>query len=515
MLSKFSKLASFAGKKFSIIIAGEISASDIAYTGSLIGFQFGRVIPSMVGRDQQIPSSKGAGRTHLGITTQNLPVLNGLTYENMRALRKKLMEEKELFVTSVTDAVGACATYEEYARAVEQCPVDATKYWGIGIFGDAEIVNKYTQGLKLYAKQPKVANPTTSKKRLVSDSKEAADLPAMSFIFANDLTGGQLGNTGVILGVTLGKLYGDKIFGREIKDHGAEPSLGLPMIDLSILNGHALKNSKVRELREALHATPMLTVVDVTDDTSNTRDYGDYLRQAEARAVLNTNYQGLGISGPSELVAECTAGLGPYITSAEEKESNAKTAPKQSGASKWEKKRELNNVAPSHADTVAPAVGNGAGHSPGLASPAAASGTTGRSQLSDVSFVNSKPKPEAKSEDIEKFRQKIMPLFEQADKQADTLAGKKKLTLIFSDMASAKRCQGLLSGMGIKHFFDEKLPRNIIQVTKDERITYQIVFTKDEYNWIVNDSRAFDQLVNEPRNGEVVGAGAVPAAAPM
>ena len=318
-----SNVEIFSNKKFVLILTDQIASRTLAYAGALIGFQFGRKVPEMVGRDQMVPMEKAESdgtpkkRTHLGITTQNLPVLNGLGYESMRAIRDSLREEKSLLVTEVTDAAATCATYDDYAKAIATTPAADTNYWGIGIFGDAAIINKYTQGLKLYGNQPKIPNSdsTLPERRLIGG---AADLPTIRLILANNLPGGVLANTAAILGVTYAKLFGDSLFGPDLMDRSGQMNLGLPMIDLAILNGHSDTNLAIRTLRENLHAELPLSVVDVTDATGKTRCYEDYLTLAENTPVLETAYWGVGVCGSADLVLEQTADFGLYITSAEE-----------------------------------------------------------------------------------------------------------------------------------------------------------------------------------------------------
>lgn len=311
-----SKIDFFANKKFVIILPDQISSRNLAYTGALIGLQFGRKIPEIVGRDQLIPLNETTKRKHLGITTQNLPVLNGLSFENMRILRENLRKEKDLIITEVTEAVAQCKTYKEYAQALAKQPLSETNYWGIGIYGDQETINKYTSGLKLYA-NTKIPNSNTSisEERLVG---EAADLPMMKLILANNRTGGQIANAATILGVTYGKLYGDSLFGPDLEDSMGNSCLGLPMIDLAILNGHPDKHSMMRELRETLHQEPDISVVDVINATGSTRCYEDYLAVAEKTPPLETTYWGLGLCGTKELLDQYTADLNLYITSGEE-----------------------------------------------------------------------------------------------------------------------------------------------------------------------------------------------------
>lgn len=248
-----SKIDFFTNKKFVLILADQINSRNLAYTGALIGFQFGRKVPEIVGRDQQIPVTAIKDgvktlRTHHGITTQNLPVLNGLTFDNMRTIRENLRAETDLIITEVTDAVATCPSYDDYAKAIANNSAAKANYWGIGIYGDAEIINKYTTGLKLYGNQSKLPNPDTTiiEKRLVGDK---ADLPSIRLLLANNQSGGKLANMATILGVTYGKLYGDSIFGSDLKDSEGRLCLGLPMIELGIMNGHTDKNLMMRELR--------------------------------------------------------------------------------------------------------------------------------------------------------------------------------------------------------------------------------------------------------------------------
>lgn len=320
-----SEIELFQNKKFVVILSNQIGSRDLAYTGALIGCQFGRKVPAMVGRDQMIPVKRAEGneaavtRRHPGITTQNLPVLNGLDYANMRNLRASLKKHESLIVTDVTDAAGVSESYAAYAEAIKKTPLAEVNYWGIGIFGDVEVINECTKGLKLYGKQPSLENPVLLErpKRLIVDK---SGLPMISLILANNLDGGKLANTAVIIGVTYGKLHGDKLFGPDMVDADGWPSFGLPLVDVAVLNGHSDKKPMMRELREKLHEEPGLLVVDVTDATGKTRAYPDYLSLAEKTPVLETVYWGLGISGSSDLVNKYTEGLDLYITSGEESE---------------------------------------------------------------------------------------------------------------------------------------------------------------------------------------------------
>jgi hypothetical protein len=320
---------SFEGKKFVIIASGEIASRSLAMVGVLVGFQFGRKVPDMIGRDQQVPKKVLEGqppqlRTHHGITTRNLPVLNGLGFDNMRTVLEALKRDggEGLLITEVTEAMATANTYAEYAEVVARTPEAETNYWGIGVFGDEAIINKHTAGLKLYSKQPAIPNTDAIayRKRLGDD----IGLPSFRYTLANNLSGGVMVNSAVILAATHGKLYGDTLFGPDIFTQSGRRIPGLPIVDFSVLSGGSAKDIAMRTHREKLHSEPSICTVDVTDATATTRNYEDYLHLAETTAVEDTVYQGVGIAGVAQLVNDFTSGFGPYITSAEEQDSQKK-----------------------------------------------------------------------------------------------------------------------------------------------------------------------------------------------
>ena len=57
----------------------------------------------------------------------------------------------------------------------------------------------------------------------------------------------------------------------------------------------------------------------------------------------------------------------------------------------------------------------------------------------------------------------------------------------------------MLAQFNIKHFFNSDMPRNIT-VNKDLNNAYQITLIKDEYNLIMRNDNAFDDLLKEVCN---------------
>ena len=77
-----------------------------------------------------------------------LPVLKGAG--KLKEIREGLkLHERELTVVDLIDATSNTASYEEYAVELKKSAKEALNYYGIAIYGNRKLVNKYTGSLGL------------------------------------------------------------------------------------------------------------------------------------------------------------------------------------------------------------------------------------------------------------------------------------------------------------------------------------------------------------------------------
>jgi hypothetical protein len=104
----------------------------------------GKLHPDLVGRNLE----DGSGYEHQGITTIPLPVLKGAG--KLKEIREGLkLHKEELTVIDLIDATSNTASYEEYAAELKKSAKEVLNYYGIAIYGNRKLVNKYTGSLGL------------------------------------------------------------------------------------------------------------------------------------------------------------------------------------------------------------------------------------------------------------------------------------------------------------------------------------------------------------------------------
>lgn len=113
-------------------------------------------------------------------------------------------------------------------------------------------------------------------------------------------------NTGVVLGVSLGKLRSE-IVGRDLPDSSGRVHHGITTVPIPILKAPP---EFLKELRERLREfEPGLTVVEVISATKTTRSYEEYAAVFETSPAEEIEFFGLAIFGDKKTVARFTGGL--------------------------------------------------------------------------------------------------------------------------------------------------------------------------------------------------------------
>lgn len=311
----------FDGKKFSIILPQNLTPAKLAKVSAYIGMTFGYHFPTMVGRDMHIDN-----HVHLGITTQNLPVLDGLEEDNIKSLRLALLDKPQIFVISIPSMIADCKDYNELAHRMNAHTIDDLTFWGLGLFGPQTQIAEITTGLKLYSK---TKNRAIEPDFVFTTAPEKHNHTTVHCALANNLSAGRLANCSAILGISLGK-NNPNLIGAPLADKNKISHPGLAQVNISLLSGQGSQDDTLRTLRESLYQAQNLSVVDVTQATQTT-SYEAYLEIAESTSIKETEYWGIGIAGLKTQLDELTKDLGPFLTAGQEQE----LAKKRKAQQKW------------------------------------------------------------------------------------------------------------------------------------------------------------------------------------
>lgn len=132
-------------KKCVIVIDQDLPVGLIANTAAVLSLSIGKHCPEMIGDD--LEDSKGD--IHRGITTMPVPILKRGNL-NLNDLREALKAyESELIVFDLISATITTKSYEEYADKMKNTPAESVQYFGLAIYGEVKLVNKFTGSLGL------------------------------------------------------------------------------------------------------------------------------------------------------------------------------------------------------------------------------------------------------------------------------------------------------------------------------------------------------------------------------
>ena len=127
-----------------IVIDESLPVGQLVNSAAVLMMSIGKLHPDLVGRNLE----DGSGYEHRGITTIPLPVLKGAG--KLKEIREGLkLHEGELTVVDLIDATSNTASYEEYAAELKKSAKEVLNYYGIAIYGNRKLVNKYTGSLGL------------------------------------------------------------------------------------------------------------------------------------------------------------------------------------------------------------------------------------------------------------------------------------------------------------------------------------------------------------------------------
>lgn len=128
-------------RKLVILIDRDLAAGLAANTAAVLTLSLGANHPELIGADL----TDASGQRHLGITTLPIPVLAS-TQDVMREAIKRATDD-QVEVVSFTSLAQSIHTYDEYADALVNTPVDNLIYSGVALYGTKKTINSITGSL--------------------------------------------------------------------------------------------------------------------------------------------------------------------------------------------------------------------------------------------------------------------------------------------------------------------------------------------------------------------------------
>lgn len=127
-----------------IIIDEDLPTGIIANSSAALSMSIGKAHPELVGHDL----IDNEGFYHKGITQIAIPILKGSN--KLHAMRQALKEhEADITIIDLIDATNSTASYDDYAKKMQDTPVQDLVYYGIALYGEKKIINKLTGSLGL------------------------------------------------------------------------------------------------------------------------------------------------------------------------------------------------------------------------------------------------------------------------------------------------------------------------------------------------------------------------------
>ncbi|MCZ4279468.1 DUF2000 domain-containing protein [Kiloniella laminariae] len=137
-------------------------------------------------------------------------------------------------------------------------------------------------------------------------SSEKADRKCV-LVIDQELPLGVIANTAAVLALSLGRQH-PEIIGPDLPDREGSSHLGITTLPVPILKG---TKSSLLALREKLRVCQSdLTVVDVINATSTTRNYDEYAQVLVTTPTSELAYHGIALMGSKKLVNRFTGNLG-------------------------------------------------------------------------------------------------------------------------------------------------------------------------------------------------------------
>ncbi len=131
-----------SNNKCVVVLNENLPLGQLVNSAAVLMMSMGKLHPDLVGHNLE----DVLGHAHQGITTVPLPVLKGAG--KLKEIRERIrLHEGELTVVDLIDATSTTASYEEYAAHLKMSEV--LNYYGIAIYGNHKLVNKYTGSLGL------------------------------------------------------------------------------------------------------------------------------------------------------------------------------------------------------------------------------------------------------------------------------------------------------------------------------------------------------------------------------
>lgn len=127
-----------------IVLDERLPAGVLANSVAALSVSAGKKHPELVG--YALEDNQGYERN--GITCVPIPILKG--GEQLNKIRESLRDyEDKITVIDLIDATSTTRSYDEYAQALKETPVENLKYYGLLLYGHKKIINKFTGSLPL------------------------------------------------------------------------------------------------------------------------------------------------------------------------------------------------------------------------------------------------------------------------------------------------------------------------------------------------------------------------------
>lgn len=133
--------------KLVMVIDKELPLGMIANTAAVLGISLSKVFPQdIVGPDVQ----DADGNTHIGITSQTIPVLGG-NREQIKEIRNRLFDAAFADVATIdfSEVAQKSLEYDDYIGALSCLPSADMYYLGVCLYGPKKKINKLTGNIAL------------------------------------------------------------------------------------------------------------------------------------------------------------------------------------------------------------------------------------------------------------------------------------------------------------------------------------------------------------------------------
>lgn len=129
-----------------ILINSKLPKGQAANTCAVIGMSFGKLFPEVIGHDLFDQESN----LHRGITSKPVPVLKTGNDILLLTYRRLCNEHPDIVTIPFSETAAKSRSYTEYEQRLSQTESKELTLYGLGIYGNADIVANYTSELKLF-----------------------------------------------------------------------------------------------------------------------------------------------------------------------------------------------------------------------------------------------------------------------------------------------------------------------------------------------------------------------------